>query len=107
MEKEMKKKDVSATSQLKRIAALPYNHYFGEEVGKIRQKYAVPKDNTEARDWFFFDYSIKYKKKNFPFFLVNSKYQRIPSKFRSVMKTKAQHFGDTEVPLEIDIMDLL
>lgn len=47
----MGKKKLKATEQLKRIAALPHNPYFHEEVVKLREKYAVPEDLREANDW--------------------------------------------------------
>lgn len=34
---------LEATRELQRIAALPYNHYFHEEVVRIRRRYGIPK----------------------------------------------------------------
>lgn len=52
----MGKKKLEATRQLQRVAALPYNHYFEEELQKIRNKYGI---SEISRGYCFEDPSLK------------------------------------------------
>lgn len=49
----MRKTKFKFTEELKRIATLPYNHYFEEAIQEIRKENDVPADPRTAWEWFF------------------------------------------------------
>jgi hypothetical protein len=48
----MEEEKSEGTIPLQRLATLPYNPFFYEEVRSIRQKYNIPSDSRKAVDWF-------------------------------------------------------
>ncbi|MBL7125148.1 MAG: hypothetical protein ISS51_03520 [Dehalococcoidales bacterium] len=102
-------KKLEATRQLQRIAALPYNPIFEEEVKKIRHKYAIPEDPDEAKFWFRKHYR-KYDKSVLAWFVSSDLFPFLAAKRGIGDKSKrgAGLFGSlTEVPLEIHILNLI
>jgi len=87
-------KELTATEQLKRIAALPYNYYFLHEAQKIRKEYPIPVDNRETWNWFFNEHVGPENKAAWPLFEPNP----------LMLIKKAKTIYDTEVPLEKDIV---
>jgi len=94
----MEKRKLKATRELQRIAALPYNPYFEEDVKRIRRKHAIPPDRKGAMEWFYTDYSLKHGKMAYPLFLPKGEYPFFET---------GESIADTEVPLERDVVALL
>lgn len=106
--------------QLQRIAALPYNPFFEEEIKGIRQRYTIPEDSTKAKDWFK-NLLRKYKKSTFAFFFKRTSEIHFPYElptFELHFEEDSKHeiargagemqtILETEVPLEIEILLLL
>lgn len=90
----MEMKKGLSTKRLMRIAALPYNHFFGNEVQKIRKEYAIPADYKEAWDWFFQEHAASGLRAAWSLFDPNP----------LLMNATAKTIYHTEVPLEKDIV---
>lgn len=117
----MEKRKLKATRQLQCIAALRYNTHFEKEVKAIRQRYAIPQDVTEAKDWFT-NLLSKHKKNTFAyFFKLFFENRRLPygeaafsldfkEGFPSILSKGSvgmESILQTEIPLELSILLLL
>ncbi len=102
-------KKLEATLQLQCIAALPYNHYFEDEVKKLQLKYDISEDLLEATKWFR-NQHIRYNESGSS--LLSNKYFTL-----DILGLEALHLAislrsveeliNTRVPLEKDILGLL
>ncbi len=90
----MRKKTSHSTRELQRIAALPFNPFFQEDVKQIRKRYQIT-PGIDAYEWFLRE-RMKYHKSVYSFFISDKK-----SFFRY---TKAKNVLDTDIPLELDIL---
>lgn len=106
--------------QLQRIAALPYNPFFEDEIKGIRQRYAIPADSTKAKSWFG-KLLLKYERSALALLYQNIDKQNIPyltpavqldfgEQLRNEIARRSRQMHtllETEVPLERDILLLL
>ena len=109
----MPKSALEFTILLQRIASLPYNHYFEEEIVRIRQKHKIPK-GLKNTDYHFRDSSLE----------CNKNKQTIPHRSiflpiegngiltielpeRAVTREAINYINDSKPSLDRDIRNLL
>ena len=103
----MVKKNLEATQQLKRIAALPYNPNAKDDIKVIRERYGLDKLNTEQA----FEWYENQIKRNQSRGLIKSAYaylfpDRFPDRASEIQQVMEGPF-DTQIPVEKDIGDFM